>query len=92
MLGAHGVGLREGGDRARDPADARVPAPGEVEAIGGAAQECVRLRFAWRQPRREQLPCRDDARANYFRGLARSRDDEVEAVEECARELVAIGS
>ena len=56
VLGPHGIGLRERGDRPRDPSDARVAAPGEVEAVGGAAQERVRFPVARRRLRREPLP------------------------------------
>ena len=45
VLGAHRVGLGERRDRARNPSDARVPAPGEMQPVGSAAEQGVGLRI-----------------------------------------------
>ena len=71
MLGANRLGFRDGCDRPRDPPDACVAAPGQVEAIGGAAQERVSLGIARWRLRRKPL-ARDGDAAGYCGGaLAR---------------------
>ena len=101
VLGPHGVGSRERGDRPRDPADAGVATSGEVEPVDGASEELVasRSRDGGLSASRSRAP--RDALAHGGRRLARRRreldaaharhrEDEVEAVEERARELVPV--
>ena len=103
VLGQDGVGAGERGDRARDAGDARAAATGERQPFDGAVEQLVAPRRCERGARRARRLARGSttrardgrrrlrrARPRAPRARPRHRDDEVEAVEQRARELVAV--
>jgi len=103
VLGQDRLSFRERGDRSRDARDAGAPPTGERQALDRSRQERVGLRGPPEGSLVQTLASCRDALPNGCRRLAdgggeldcarsRRRDDEVEAIEQRARQLLAIAS
>ena len=100
--GSTALRSRQGGRRACDPRDARSPARRQRQPLDCPGKQLVGGGGASRRGRAQPLPRGDDAFAHrvgrlrwaggeLLRSGPRHRDDQVEAVEQRARELVAEG-
>ena len=103
MLGQNLVGAGKRGDRPRDAGDLRAAASGKREALDRTCQQLVGCRCSPRPSLCKTHSCSDDTGAHWIRALprpglqlecagSRNGHDQIEAVEQRTRQLVAIPS